>query len=102
MGISSRCSPRPHNGEAGVIHYTWAEPGDPPTADYKSVRAQPLAKPLRYGSVDLHTEIALIRAYHDDGDLDALDRLVEAHRPMVVRMAKNTRRGSMSLKVLVE
>ena len=27
-------------------HYTWAEPGDPPNADYESVRARRLAEPM--------------------------------------------------------
>jgi hypothetical protein len=27
-------------------HYDWKEPGDPPYADYASVRAKPLPKPI--------------------------------------------------------
>jgi hypothetical protein len=65
-----------------------------PWADYASVRAQPLAKPIRHGSVTAELEIELIRAYHEDGDLDALDRLVEGHRPMVVRLARRFAQGN--------
>jgi DNA-directed RNA polymerase sigma subunit (sigma70/sigma32) len=71
--------------------------------DYDSVRAKPLAKPIRYRSLTPEIEIELVRAYHDDGDLDALEWLVGAHRPMVVSMAKNMwRRTGTPLKVLVE
>ena len=70
--------------------------------DYASVRAKPLAKPKRYKSLTLEAETDLIRSYHEHGDLDALDRLVGAHRPMVVSMAKNMWRGTTPLKTLVE
>jgi hypothetical protein len=67
-----------------------------------TVRAKPLAKPVRHGSVTPELEVELIRRYHEDGDLDALERLVEAHRPMVVSAAKNMWRGTGTpLKVLV-
>ena len=86
-----------------LVHYEWAEPGDPPNPDYASVRSAPLAKRVSYPSVTAEIERQLIRAYHEDGDLDALDWLVEAHRPMVVRMAKHKcRRNGTSLKALVE
>ena len=72
-------------------------------ADYASVRApRPLPDPERYESLTRGDELDLIRAYHEDGDLDALDRLVGAHRPMVVRTAKNMWRGTVKLKALVE
>ena len=86
-----------------LVHYEWAEPGDPPNPDYASVRSAPLAKRVSYPSVTAEIERQLIRAYHEDGDLDALDWLVEAHRPMVVRMAKQKWRGNgTTLKALVE
>jgi hypothetical protein len=80
--------------------YDWAEPGEPPNPDFPKVRAKPLAKPTRHGSISHEVETELVRRYHEDGDLDALEQLVEAHRPMVVHMAKH-RRG-MPRKVLVE
>jgi hypothetical protein len=69
-----------------------------------SVRAKPLAKPVRYRSLTPEIEIELVRAYREDGDLDALEWLVGAHRPMVVTMAKNRWWGGngTSLKALVE
>jgi hypothetical protein len=75
---------------------------EPRCADYASVRAKPLAKPKRYDPLTPEVELELIRAYHEDGDLDALERLVGAHRPMVVSMAKNMWRGDIKLKALVE
>ena len=84
-------------------HYDWAEPGDPPNPDYTSVRSRPLAKRVSYPKITALIERDLIRRYHEDGDLDALDWLVEAHRPMVVRMAKHKWRGNgTSLRALVE
>ena len=84
-------------------HYDWAEPGDPPNPDFASVKAAPLAKRVSYPSVTVEIERQLIRAYHEDGDLDARDWLVEAHRSMVVRMAMHKyRRNGTSLKALVE
>ncbi len=84
-------------------HYDWAEPGDPPSPKYHSVRANPLAKPVVYPSVDREDELEFIRRYHEDGDLEALERLVGAHRPMVVRMAKHRWRGNgTSLATLIE
>jgi hypothetical protein len=72
-------------------------------ADYAKVRAKPLAKPERYGSLTPEDELGLIRAYHDDGDLDALDRLVGAHRPMTVRLARRFARGNpRKLEAFVE
>lgn len=47
-------------------------------------------------------ERELIRAYHEDGDLDALDHLVESHRPMAVREARKLNRGDLPLAALVE
>ena len=86
-----------------LVHYEWAEPGDPPNPDYASVRSRPLAKRVSYPPITPEIERELIRAYHEDGDLDALDWLVEAHRPMVVRMAKSKWRGKgTTLKALVE
>ena len=67
-------------------------PSDPP--DYAKVRAKPLSKPERYDSLTREDELELIRAYHEDGDLDALDRLVGAHRPMVGRLARRFARGN--------
>ena len=76
-------------------------PSDPP--DYAKVRAKPLAKPERYELLTPEDELELIRAYHEDGDLDALDRLVGAHRPMVVRLARRFARGNpQKLEVFVE
>ena len=76
-------------------------PSDPP--DYARVRAKPLAKPERYESLTREDELELIRAYHEDGDLDALDRLVGAHRPMVVRLARRFARGNpRKLEAFVE
>ena len=77
-----------------LVHYEWAEPGDPPNPNYSSVRAKPLAKPVAYPSVTPEAELDLIRRYHEDGDLDALEQLIGAHRPMVVRMAKTKWRGN--------
>src|SRR6187401_2395197 len=74
--------------------YDWAEPGDPPNANFASVRAKPLAKPTRHGSISREVETELGRRYHEDGDIDALEQLVEAHRPMLVRMAKHRWRGN--------
>jgi hypothetical protein len=83
--------------------FTWAEPGDAPNANYESVYAKPLAKPERHAPLTREVELELIRAFHEDGDLDALDRLVGAHRPMVVHMARNMWRGNgTSLAALVE
>ena len=84
-------------------HYEWAEPGDPPNPDFASVKAVPLAKSVSYPPITPELERDLIRRYHEDGDLDALDWLVEAHRPMVVRMATQKWRGNgTTLKALVE
>ena len=84
-------------------HYDWLEPGDPPRADFVSVRAKPLAKPIKHAPLTRENELELIRRFRDSGDLAALDQLVGAHRPMVVRMAKGMRRaGSLTLGVLVE
>jgi hypothetical protein len=81
----------------------WAEPGDPPSYHYCSVQAKPLAKPGSYGSLTRELELELIRRYHEDGNVEALEWLVEAHRPMVVRMAKHRWRGNgTSLAALVE
>jgi hypothetical protein len=52
-------------------------------------RAAPLPEPIRYRSVTPELEAALVRAYREDGDLDALNWLVGAHRKMVVTMAQN-------------
>ena len=83
--------------------YDWAEPGDPPCYDFARVRAAPLAKPAPYGSVDRELELELIRRYRRHGDLYALEWLVEAHRPMVVRMAKHRwRANGTSLAALIE
>jgi hypothetical protein len=83
--------------------YDWAEPGDPPCADFASVRADPIAKPVRVDSLTREVELALIRRYRQDGDIEALDRLLAAHRPMVVRMARSRWRGNgTSLAALVE
>ena len=71
-------------------------------ADYASVRAKPLAKPKRYDPLTREVELELIRRYHEHGDEEALEQLVGAHRPMVVRMAKNMWRGTTPLKALVE
>jgi hypothetical protein len=71
----------------------WAEPGDPPNADYKSVRAKPLAKPISYPGLTREVELELVRRWRENGDEMALKRLVGAHRPMVVRMAQHRRRG---------
>ena len=86
-----------------MLKLDWAEPGDPPCYDYGSVRAKPLAKPISYGSLNRELELELIRHYHEDGNVEALESLVEAHRPMVVRMAKHRWRGNgTSLAALVE
>jgi hypothetical protein len=75
----------------------------PPNADYKSVRAKPLAKPISYPGLTREVELELVRAYREDGDLDALDWLVGAHRPMVVRMAQHRRRPEgFTLRALIE
>jgi hypothetical protein len=61
------------------------------------------ADPISYPGLTREVELELIRAYREDGDLDALERLVGAHRPMVVTMAQYFRRGNgTSLKALVE
>jgi hypothetical protein len=86
-----------------MMHYTWAEPGDPPSADYASVRAKPLVKPVSYAPLTREIELELIRRYHENGDEKALEWLIGAHRPMVVRMAKHrVRTNGTSLKTLVE
>ena len=54
-----------------------------------SVHAKPLATPVRHRPVTPEIETELVRAYREDGDLDALEWLVGAHRPMVVTMAQN-------------
>jgi hypothetical protein len=83
--------------------YDWAEPGDPPCYDFDQVRAKPLTRPISCGSLTREDELGLIRRYHNDGDLEALERLVEAHRPMVVRMAKHKWRGNgTNLAALIE
>jgi DNA-directed RNA polymerase sigma subunit (sigma70/sigma32) len=100
-------------------HYDWAEPGDPLpigtavrrrrngstvfSISPKVARApRPAGQPVRYRPLTPEIEIELVRAYREDGDLDALEWLVEAHRPMVVRMAKHRSRGNTPLKALVE
>ena len=86
-----------------MLKLDWAEPGDPPNADYESVRAKPLAKPVRYAPLTREIELELIRRWHENGDEKALVWLVGAHRPMVVRMAKHRWRGNgTSLAALVE
>jgi hypothetical protein len=86
-----------------VLKLDWAEPGDPPAADYLSVRAKPLAKPISYAPLTREVELELVRRWHENGDERALDWLVAAHRPMVVRMAKNRiRTNGISLQALVE
>jgi hypothetical protein len=99
----------------------WAEPGDPPAPGTVVRRRRtgttvfvippgagraprPAAKPIRHRPVTREIEIELIRAYREDGDLDALEWLVGAHRPMVVTMAQNRWWGGngTSLKALVE
>jgi hypothetical protein len=86
-----------------VLKLDWAEPGDPPAADYLSVRAKPLAKPISYAPLTREVELELVRRWHENGDERALDWLVGAHRPMVVRMAKNRiRTNGISLQALVE
>jgi hypothetical protein len=83
--------------------YDWAEPGDPPCADFASVRADPIAKTIPVDSLTREVELELIRRYRQDGDIEALDWLVGAHRPMVVRMARGRWRGNgTSLAALVE
>jgi hypothetical protein len=69
-----------------------------------SVHAKPLAKPIRYRPVTREIEAALVRAYREDGDIDALNWLAGAHRPMVVTMAQNRWWGGngTSLAALVE
>ena len=73
-------------------------------ADYASVRApRPPDEPERYESLTREVELELIRAYREDGDLDALDQLVGAHRPMVVRLARRFARGNpRKLETFVE
>lgn len=71
--------------------------GPPPRADYASVRAKPLAKPKRCAPLGRAAEIDLIRRWWGDGDLDALDQLAGAHRPMAVRMARRFARGNRRL-----
>jgi hypothetical protein len=86
-----------------MLSLDWAEPGDPPCYDYNKVRAKPLTKPISYGSLTRDDELELIRRYHENADLEALERLIEAHRPMVVRMAKHRwRANGTSLTALVE
>jgi hypothetical protein len=85
-----------------MLKLDWAEPGDPPHADYASVRAKPLPKPIKYAPLTQEIELDLVRRYHQEGDLRALDWLVGAHRPMVVGMAKRKWRGEMSITLLVE
>jgi DNA-directed RNA polymerase specialized sigma subunit len=81
----------------------WAEPGDPPVYNFDRVRTKPLAKPISHGSLTREDELELIRRYHEYRDLEALERVVEAHRPMVVRMAKHRwRANGTSLAALVE
>ena len=86
-----------------LLRLEWAEPGDPPGADYDSVRAKPLAKPVSYAPLTREVEVELIRRYHQDGNQHALDSLVGAHRPMLVSMAKNMWRCTGTpLKALIE
>jgi hypothetical protein len=86
-----------------MLSLDWAEPGDPPCYDYNKVRAKPLTKPISYGSLTRDDELELIRTYHENADLEALERLIEAHRPMVVRMAKHRwRANGTSLAALIE
>jgi hypothetical protein len=96
-----------------MLHLDWAEPGDPPLRVFAKpgehprnaeLRApKPQGKPTKYRSLTAERERQLIRDYWEHGDLDALDWLVEAHRPMVVAMARLMWRGNgTSLKVLVE
>jgi hypothetical protein len=81
-------------------HYEWREPGDPPRGTL--VRHEPLAKPIKYDSLTPEIELELVRRYREDGDLDALDWLVGAHRPMVVGIAKHLPKGNIPLRALVE
>jgi hypothetical protein len=86
-----------------MLKLDWAEAGDPPNADYASVRAKPLAKPVRYAPLTREIELELARRWHENRDEKALEWLVGAHRPMVVRMAKHRWRGNgTSLAALVE
>jgi hypothetical protein len=68
------------------------------------MRAAPLPKPIRYRPVTLELEAALVRAYREDGDLDALDWLVGAHRPEVITSVRSLWRGGSPdwFKALVE
>jgi hypothetical protein len=82
-----------------ALNLDWSEPGDPP----KSVRAKPLAKPVTYAPLTREREVELVRRYREDGDLDARDELVGAHRPMVVAMAQPMWRGNRTpLDTLIE
>lgn len=97
-----RKMPRP-TLELSFLLALFAKPlSDPP--NYAKVRARrPAADPERYKSLTRDAELELIRAYHEDGDLDALDQLVGAHRPMVVRLARRFARGNpRKLKIFVE
>jgi hypothetical protein len=86
-----------------VFKLDWAEPGDPPNADFESVRARPLARPIAYDSLTPEIERELVRRWHEDGDERALKWLVGAHRPMVVRMAQRWARGNRrKLERLIE
>ena len=83
--------------------YDWSEPGDPPCYDFARVRAKALGKPISHGSLTREEELELIRFYHESGDLEALEKLIEAHRPMVVRMAKHRcRANGTTLAALIE
>jgi hypothetical protein len=82
--------------------FDWAEPGDRRPPNYEKVRAKPLPRAVSYPSLTAEAELELIRGYHDTGDKEALKRLVGAHRPMVVRMAKHMWRTGVPLNVLVE
>jgi hypothetical protein len=56
-----------------------------------------------FKSVTKESEIGLLRAYWEHGDLDALELLVNAHRPMLVTMARAMRRrNGTSFRPLVE
>ena len=88
---------------ARPLKLDWAEPGDPPNVDYKSVRAKPLAKPISYPGLTREVELELVRRWRENGDDMALERLVGAHRPMVVNMARHhIRANGTSLAALVE
>ena len=50
----------------------WAEPGDPPNADYKSVRAKPLAKPISYPGLTREVELSSSRRWREEWRRDGV------------------------------